>query len=78
MINAKVLKELAEQYTILYAEDEAMLRDTMTATLQKFFKEVHVAKDGFEAFDIFKREKIDILITDINMPILNGISYNFV
>jgi len=72
MTSVKELRELSKLYTVLYPEDEAMLRESMQKTLEKIFKHVHAAKDGFEALNIFKRESIDILITDINMPILSG------
>lgn len=73
MIVAKDLKELSSSLNILYAEDEQMLRDGMQSTLEKFFKNVSIAKNGQEAIEIFKKEDIDIVLTDINMPIMSGI-----
>lgn len=73
MIVAKDLKELSSSLNILYAEDEQMLRDGMQSTLEKFFKNVYIAKNGQEAIEIFKKEDIDIVLTDINMPIMSGI-----
>lgn len=72
MTGAKELKELTSALNILYAEDEAMLRESMQNTLGKFFKNTFVATNGQEAFEIFKKEDIDIIITDINMPIMSG------
>jgi len=72
-ISAKNLKEIASSLTILYAEDESILRDSMGPTLQKFFKNVFIAKNGQEAFEIYKKEEIDLILTDINMPIMSGI-----
>ena len=72
MINAKDLKEQSSRLNILYAEDEAMLRESMEITLSKLFKNVYVATNGQEAFNVFKDKDIDIVITDINMPIMNG------
>lgn len=72
MISAKDLKELSGSLNVLFAEDEAMLRDSMQSTLNKFFKNTFVASNGSEAFEIFKKEDIDIIITDINMPIMTG------
>lgn len=73
MVNAKDLKEQAGSLNILYVEDEAMLRDSMQNTLEKFFKNTFGASNGQEAFEIFKKEDIDLVITDINMPIMSGI-----
>ena len=72
MLSAKDLKELSSTLNILYAEDEKMLRESMQTTLSKLFKNVYVAVNGQEAFEIFKKEDIDLVITDINMPIMSG------
>lgn len=73
MITAKDLKVVASGLNILYAEDEAILRESMQNSLSKFFANVYVAKNGQEAFELFKKEDIDIVLTDINMPIMGGI-----
>ena len=40
MISAKELREQSKSLNILYAEDEAMLRDSMKTTLEKLFGNV--------------------------------------
>ena len=61
------------KYTVLCVEDESGIRENMVEILEEFFKEVLVASDGIEALEIFKNKKVDLLITDINMPFLNGL-----
>ena len=73
MINAKDLKEYTAPLTVLYVEDEEWLRNSMESTLQKLFKRTIVASNGQEALDLFKKEPIDLIITDINMPVMNGV-----
>jgi len=73
MIGAKELKELSAGLSIVYAEDEEMLRENLHETLLKLFQTVYVASNGQEAFELFKKHQIDIVLTDINMPIMNGI-----
>lgn len=73
IISAKELKEQSGSLNVLYAEDEEILRESMQSTLSKLFKKVYVAKNGQEAFEIFKKENIDLVITDINMPIMSGV-----
>ena len=73
MISAKELKGLSSGLSILYAEDEEMLREKLQETLSKIFGTVYVAKNGQEAFELFKKYQIDLVLTDINMPIMNGI-----
>ena len=73
VVNAKDLKAVSSTLNVLYAEDEEILRDSMKNTLSKLFANVYTAKNGQEAFELFKKEDIDIVITDINMPIMGGI-----
>jgi len=58
---------------ILYVEDEDIVQNQTKMILDDFVKEVLVAKDGQEGLDIALRENIDVIITDIMMPNLNGI-----
>jgi len=58
---------------ILYVEDEGIVQNQTKMILDDFVKEVLVAKDGQEGLEIALREKIDVIITDIMMPNLNGI-----
>lgn len=60
-------------YTVLYVEDEDPIRERLQKTLGVKFKEVIVAADGEEAFDIFKERTPDIIITDICMPKVSGL-----
>jgi len=72
-VSAKDLKVISSGLTVLYAEDEVILRDSMQITLEKFFKKTLVAKNGQEAFELYKKEEVDIVLTDLNMPIMKGI-----
>lgn len=59
--------------TILLAEDDDSLRQFMTATLQKAGHNVTACADGLEALTALQNaEKIDLLLTDIVMPGLDG------
>ncbi|MDD3025907.1 MAG: EAL domain-containing protein [Aliarcobacter skirrowii] len=59
---------------VLYAEDEKELRDITSEFLKSFTKTQYVASNGEEAFNLFleHQDSIDLIITDINMPILSG------
>lgn len=63
-----ILKSL----TILYAEDDLIIRESTTRILSMFFKKVFVATNGDEALIIFHNNKIDVLLIDYLMPKLNG------
>ncbi len=66
---------MLENFTILYVEDEIELQNIVASLLKNFFKEVFLAEDGQKGLELFKQnsEKIDLIVTDINMPRLNGL-----
>ena len=59
--------------TILYAEDNEKIRDSYVLVLKHYFKEVIEACDGEEALELYKLHKPDIVLSDINMPKLDGL-----
>jgi len=59
-------------FNILYIEDDAFTRKQIIPFLQDFCSELISAKDGLEGLSQFKSNHIDLIITDINMPKLNG------
>lgn len=61
--------------TVLYAEDEEGIRKNIADSLSYYVKEVYQASNGNEAFEIYKEKKPDIILSDIHMPILNGIEF---
>lgn len=67
------LKKNAKKYSVLVAEDNETALKYISEIIGRFFEKVYIARDGEEAFEIFKNNHIDIIITDINMPKKNGI-----
>jgi len=65
--------EMIEDISILIAEDETQLREYLQEYLSIFFKKVYVAKCGHEGYLQYVEKKPDIIISDINMPNLNGL-----
>lgn len=59
-------------FKILLAEDEKNLRNVLTSTLGKEGYSVTNAENGQIAFDKFCREKFDLVITDVMMPVMDG------
>ncbi|WP_305043897.1 response regulator [Geoalkalibacter sp.] len=59
---------------ILITEDSPTMRAMICATLEAFGDfEIVEAPNGFEALRVLPREKFDLVITDINMPDINGL-----
>jgi CheY-like chemotaxis protein len=66
---------VTQKLTILIAEDDEVALDIYKRTMEPFFKEVRTATNGAEAFEIYEdpKNKIDIIVTDINMPHVSGL-----
>ncbi|WP_244833670.1 response regulator transcription factor [Clostridium sp. BJN0001] len=58
---------------ILVAEDEIDIRSLISLHIKKEGHNIFEAENGEEAFEIFKKEKIDLAVIDIMMPKMNGI-----
>jgi len=66
-----VLKEL----TVLYVEDDLSTQNIIAEILREFFRSVKVASNGLDALTIFENEHINLIITDIEMPELDGLKF---
>ncbi|GAA0785413.1 response regulator transcription factor [Hathewaya limosa] len=62
-----------ERNKILIVDDEVEICDLISIYIKNEGYEPIKAKDGLEALEILKKEKIDLIILDIMMPNLNGI-----
>ncbi|MDH4232827.1 MAG: sigma-54 dependent transcriptional regulator [Nitrospirota bacterium] len=60
-------------FKILVAEDEEIARKHLLYTLGNEGYEVLGAKNGREALDRISGDHFDLLITDVKMPVMNGI-----
>jgi len=69
----KNLYHLTKDLSLLYVEDEPETRENMTTVLSDLFEKVIVSDNGSDALIKYNENKIDIILTDIEMPKLNGI-----
>jgi len=65
--------QYTKQLKLLYVEDNADTRDATMVVLEEFFDDIVIANDGADGFEKFNTNDINLIITDINMPQLNGI-----
>jgi two-component system chemotaxis response regulator CheY len=61
--------------TILTVDDSATMRDMLLATLSSLGYRVVQAADGLLGLETLEHEQPDVIITDINMPRLDGIGF---
>jgi DNA-binding response OmpR family regulator len=59
--------------SVLYAEDDTTLREITEKTLQLVVGKVYSVANGIEAWDVYKKNVIDIVILDIHMGNISGI-----
>ena len=67
------LMELGKELKVLYVEDDENLRLETTKIIERIFEKVDVASDGIEGFNAFVATPYDLVITDIEMPQVDGI-----
>jgi DNA-binding response OmpR family regulator len=57
----------------LVADDERASRDLLEKALTQPDRRITVARDGNSAVELLDREKFDVVVTDLNMPGVNGV-----
>lgn len=66
-------KSINKDLTLLYVEDEDKIRNLLKSAIENEFKEIITASNGDEGFKKFKKFQPDIVVSDILMPICNGL-----
>jgi len=66
--------EVLRSLSLLYVEDDASTREELVLMLEPWLGELFVANDGQVGLDLFRDKRPDIVVTDIQMPKLNGLT----
>ncbi|MEA3290182.1 MAG: response regulator [Campylobacterota bacterium] len=67
------LHERLKNLNVLFVDDDIYVIDIMKEILPYLFNRSFYAADGVEGLSIFKNNHIDIILTDLHMPNMNGI-----
>ena len=59
---------------LLYVEDESIIRNELIEILQDDLCTLYTAQNGKEGLELYKKNPIDIIITDIRMPEMDGLA----
>src|ERR1700691_1567961 len=62
------------QQTIIIADDEAFLAQMLSFNIQKSGHKVFVARDGAELCAMAEKKRPNLIITDYQMPVMNGLA----
>jgi two-component system, OmpR family, response regulator VanR len=74
MSDVEIIQNLKD-FKILYVEDDSFQMEQTIAILSMFFQNITTARDGFEALNIFKKDKFDLIICDIILPKISGTKF---
>ncbi len=69
------LRETMDKKVILIAEDDPMVGESLRLLLKKKGHEILLAANGKEALQLFRHKNVDLVITDVVMPKMNGIEF---
>ncbi|MBF0536759.1 MAG: diguanylate cyclase [Nitrospirae bacterium] len=72
-IEEKIKDLYLDSTTVLYVEDEEIIRANVARFLKRRIKELYLATNGREGIDVFRANQPDIVITDIRMPVMDGL-----
>lgn len=67
------MDEKLKELVVLYVEDEVIIKKILERSLAHKVKQLYMAGDGREGLELFRRHRPDIVVTDINMPVMNGL-----
>lgn len=60
---------------LLLVEDDKKIRESLARTLNIKVREIFQAENPIDAFEILKNNTVDIIVTDIEMPEMDGLTF---
>jgi CheY-like chemotaxis protein/GGDEF domain-containing protein len=67
-------KKISKKLKVLYVEDSVTTQLIIKNMLSKYFSKIDVCNNGKEGLELYKEKKYDLVITDIVMPHMDGVS----
>jgi CheY-like chemotaxis protein len=72
---ASPLSSSATPATVLVVDDEPLVRNAFTRVLERAGHRVVRAEHGRAALELLRCEVVDLVITDVTMPVMNGVEF---
>jgi len=73
--NTESTNEASKKPAVLIVEDDSVLKNMYMQKLKNDGYDVYGASDGNEGLEIFNKEKIDFILTDIMLPKMSGTEF---
>ncbi len=64
---------MLKNINLLYVEDNIDMQEYMQALLEDEVNELYIASNGEEGLELYKDKKPDMVLSDVNMPYMNGL-----
>jgi CheY-like chemotaxis protein len=61
---------------ILAVEDEPEYLEMLQEVMKSIGHSITIARNGTEAMDILKQQTIDVIVSDVKMPEMNGVDFH--
>lgn len=71
LVDLKVLQKLS-RIKVLVVEDDELTAQAIRQSLMMCCEKVYIASDGLMGYSIFETQEVDVIISDINLPHMNG------
>lgn len=62
-----------QTFSILFVDDESFFRETITRSVRRYFPLIDDCGNGKEALALFLEKRHDVIVSDLNMPMMDGI-----
>lgn len=63
-----------KEVSVLCIEDDNTTRESLVRTLSYKYENIHSSSNGNEAIEVLRDHKVDVIVTDIRMPKMDGIA----
>jgi len=71
-LSDKITEPFIYSGSVLVVDDSISVRKTLQSVLEAKKLRVYTAKDGVEALNLLERNKVDMVVTDLEMPVMHG------
>jgi len=71
--NLSNVKDYFQSLTLLCVDDSKTITKIYKIVFESLFKNVLIAQDGQKGLELFQNEDVDIILTDYDMPVMNGL-----